>query len=108
MEDGIVVLITASSREEAEKIAETLVSDHLAACVNVVGDISSYFFWDGRAQQARESLLVCKSRKALMERLIARVKSLHSYTVPEIIALPIVAGSDDYLAWVKESTKESG
>lgn len=104
MTDGIIVLITASSRQEAEKIAASLVGEHLAACVNIVDGIHSFFFWEGKTQSASESLLICKSRKQVMDRLIARVKSLHSYSVPEIIAIPIVGGSPEYLAWVWEST----
>ncbi len=104
--EGIIVLITASSGDEAVKIAAALVNEHLAACVNIVPEVRSLFFWEGKTQDAREVLLVCKSRLPLIEKLIERVKELHSYTVPEIVALPIVAGSRDYLAWVKETVKE--
>jgi periplasmic divalent cation tolerance protein len=104
MTDGIIVLITASTPEEAAKIAASLVDGHLAACVNIVPEVRSLFFWEGRTHDARESLLICKSRKHLMEDLVSRVRALHSYTVPEIIALPIVAGSADYLNWLKENT----
>ena len=105
MAGEIVILITVSSPDEGEKIARTLVAEHLVACVNCVPGVRSFFFWDGKAQEAAEVLLVCKSTMALMERVIERVKSLHSYTVPEIIALPIVAGLPSYLAWVNDSTK---
>jgi periplasmic divalent cation tolerance protein len=104
MAEAIVILITASSPEEGAKIAQTLVAEHLVACVNSIPGIRSFFFWEGKAQEAAEVLLVCKSRMALMAKVVERVKLLHSYTVPEIIALPIVAGSPDYLAWVKDST----
>jgi len=67
--------------------------------------VRSFFLWNGKAQDASEVLLVCKSRMALMEKIFERVKSLHSYTVPEIIALPIVAGLSSYLAWVNDATK---
>lgn len=105
MGDEIIVLITASSKDEAAKIAKTLVDEHVAACVNIVPDIRSLFFWEGKTQDERETLLVCKSRQPLLDKLISRVKSLHSYAVPEIIALPIIGGSGDYLAWLKETTK---
>lgn len=105
MTDGIIILITASSDEEAQKIAKSLVDEHLAACVNIVPRIHSFFFWEGKTQDARETLLICKSRKPLMEKVISRVKSLHSYSVPEVIALPIIAGSSEYLNWVNEGTK---
>jgi periplasmic divalent cation tolerance protein len=105
MAEEIIVLITASSGEEAATIAEALVSEHIAACVNIVPEVRSLFFWEGKLQDAREVLLICKSRQPHLERLISRVKSLHSYAVPEVIALPIIAGSRDYLDWVRESTK---
>lgn len=105
MAEEIVILITAGSREEGEKIAQTLVEEHLVACVNCIPGVRSFFFWEGKTQAAAEVLLICKSRMALMDRVIERVKSLHSYTVPEIIALPVLAGLPSYLAWVKDSTK---
>jgi periplasmic divalent cation tolerance protein len=98
------VLITAGSDQEAARIAQTLLDEHLAACVNVVPGIRSFFFWEAKTQTALESLLICKSRAPLLQSIIERVKALHSYSVPEIIALPIVGGSSDYLAWVREST----
>jgi periplasmic divalent cation tolerance protein len=104
MVDGILVLITASSREEAQKISLSLVDEHLAACVNIVPEVQSLFFWEGKSQEARELLLICKSRRHLLEKLIERVKGLHSYSVPEIIALPVLGGSRDYLAWLRENT----
>ena len=106
MADEIVVLITAASDSEAAKIAQALVEEHLAACANIVPGVRSLFFWDGKTQDERETLLICKSRSALMSKIIQRVRSLHSYSVPEIIALPIIAGSPDYLEWVRETTKE--
>jgi len=106
MADEIVVLITASSREEAEKIGSALVDDRLAACVNIIPEVRSLFVWEGKRQDERETLLVAKSRRPLLDRLVARVKMLHSYTVPEVIALPVVGGSRDYLDWVEASTKE--
>jgi periplasmic divalent cation tolerance protein len=105
MGDEIVVLITASSGDEAALIGKALVDGRLAACANIVPEVRSLFFWKGRTQDERETLLIVKSRLPLMEKLIANVKSLHSYTVPEIIALPIVAGSRDYLNWLQETTK---
>ena len=101
----IIVLITASSDEEAEKIARTLVADRLAACVNIIPGIRSIFFWDGKTQDERETLLVAKSTASHMERITARVKELHSYSVPEVIALPVTAGSPGYLAWLNETVK---
>ena len=106
MADEIIVLITASSDSEAEKIARSLVDGRLVACANIVTGMRSLFFWDGKTQDEWETLLICKSRLPLMDKITRQVKELHSYSVPEIIALPIVAGSPEYLAWVRETTKE--
>jgi len=103
--DEIIVLITTSNEDEAAKIGTALVDRHLAACVNIVSAVRSLFFWEGKTRDEREMLLICKSRLPHMEQLVAQVKSLHSYTVPEVIALPIVAGSREYLDWVKDATK---
>jgi periplasmic divalent cation tolerance protein len=106
MGDEIIVLITTSTRDEAVKIGTALVDGHLVACVNIVPEVRSLFFWEGKKQDERETLLICKSRLPLMEQLVERVKSLHSYSVPEVIALPIIAGSREYLDWVKDATKK--
>jgi periplasmic divalent cation tolerance protein len=105
MGDEIVILITAAAAEEAGTIAKALVQEHLAACVNIIPGVRSFFFWEGRTQEAQEALLVCKSRLPLMGKVMERVKALHSYSVPEIIALPVAAGLESYLAWVRDSTK---
>jgi periplasmic divalent cation tolerance protein len=91
--------------EEAAKMGTALVDEHLAACVNIVPEIRSLFFWEGRTQDERETLLIAKSRRPLLTQLVSRIKTLHSYAVPEVIALPIVGGSPDYLAWLNETTK---
>ena len=105
MAGEIIVLITASSNDEAVKIGTSLVEEHLAACVNIVPEIRSVFFWEGKARDEQETLLLCKSRQQLLDKLIARVKELHSYTVPEILALPVIGGSPDYLSWLWDTTK---
>jgi periplasmic divalent cation tolerance protein len=104
--DEIIVLITTSTRDEAAKIGTELVEGHLAACVNIVPEVRSLFCWEGKLQDERETLLICKSTLMHMTQIIARVKSLHSYAMPEVIALPIIAGSQEYLDWVKDATKE--
>jgi len=106
VDDEIIVLITTPTRDEAVKIGSALVDERLAACVNIVPEMRSLFFWEGKTQDEQETLLICKSRLPRMEQLVARVKSLHSYSVPEVIALPIIAGSREYLDWVKDATKE--
>jgi periplasmic divalent cation tolerance protein len=103
-EDALVVLITVASLGEAERIARRLVEDRLAACVNIVPQVRSLFIWQGKFSQEDEVLLVVKSRRARFRELTTAVKQLHSYSVPEIIALPILVGSSDYLRWVAEST----
>ena len=100
----IVVLITASSAEEGEKIATALVDHHLVACVNIVPSVQSLFFWEGKPAQESEVLLIAKRRRPLLDKIVGHVKKTHSYKVPEIIALPIIGGSEEYLKWVREST----
>lgn len=101
----IVVLVTAANKKEAQKIASGLIRKKLAACVNIVDTVNSIFFWQGKAQKSKESLLIIKSTKAKFPRLAGLVKSLHSYDLPEMIALPIVAGYKPYLRWINESVR---
>lgn len=105
----IVILITAKDVMEAQKMSERLVAEKLAACVNIVAGVRSIFWWDRKVDQADEALMIVKSKKELFERIIKEVKSLHSYEVPEIIALPIIDGNKDYLKWINDSvlSKES-
>ncbi len=86
----IVIFITCSNKIEAQKIAQGLIKDKLAACVNIIDKIESIFWWQGKADKAKETLLVIKTKKALLNKLVKKVRSLHSYEVPEIIALPII------------------
>ena len=101
--DHIVVLITTSSASEAQAIGRALIEGRLAACVNIAPGVRSLFWWQGKIEEQEEALMVVKSRSELLPSLIETVKRLHSYTVPEVIALPILAGSPDYLAWIDES-----
>ncbi len=103
--DEIVVLITSASKEEAEKIGQLLVEKRLAACANILPTMTSIFSWEGNICREEEVLMVLKSRREIFEALVETVKRHHSYKVPEIIALPIVAGSEDYLKWVREKTQ---
>jgi len=102
--EAIVVLIAVASRGEAEKIARRLVEDRLAACVNLVPQVRSFFTWEGKLSQEDEVLLVVKSRRARFRELADTVKALHSYSVPEIIAMPILEGAADYLRWITDAT----
>jgi periplasmic divalent cation tolerance protein len=98
--DRIIVLITAGSEEEAHKIAESLVKRKKAACVNIVPMVDSLFWWKDKLDSARESLLLVKTKASLFPEIVELVKRTHSYEVPEIIALPIIAGSEGYLKWL--------
>ncbi len=100
MSDLMVVLVTASSQEEADDIATELVNSMLAACVNVIPGITSVYRWEGKLQHSQEWLLVIKSRRDVLDTLVQRVQTMHSYDLPEIIALPLTGGSDAYLGWL--------
>ena len=104
MTDELIILVTVPSRADAERIAEALVGELLAACVNVVGPIHSIYRWEGRICRDDEHLLLIKSTRAAYPALEARVKALHTYDVPEIVAVPIAMGSADYLGWIKGVT----
>lgn len=100
----IVVFITASDEDAAVKIARSLVEAKLAGCVNIIKNIRSVYRWEETVEDEPEVLMVAKTKKALFDELMKKVKELHSYTVPEIIALPIVEGSEDYLQWLRDVT----
>jgi periplasmic divalent cation tolerance protein len=102
--EPVVVLVTAGKREDALAIAHALVRDRLAACVNVLDGVTSVYRWEGKVCEDPEALLVAKTRRALVPRLAARVKELHTYTCPETIALPLVAGAKAYLDWLAAET----
>ncbi len=104
MTTAVVVLSTAGSTEEAERIATALVAERLAACVNLVAPLTSIYRWQGAIERASEVLLVIKTRRALATKLVARLRALHSYDVPEAIVLPITAGSAPYLRWLGAET----
>ena len=100
----VVVFVTTSGEEEAEKIASLLLEQRKAACVSVIPRVRSRFWWQGKLDSAQESLLIIKTRAPLIPEITDIVKKTHSYTVPEIVALPIVAGNQDYLDWVDKET----
>lgn len=103
--DPIVVLVTTKDVTEAEKIAGELVKDGLAACVNIINKVRSIYRWQGEIIRDTEALCVIKTVRGNFEQLKDRVKSLHSYIVPEVIGLPIEIGSDKYLKWLVKETK---
>jgi len=104
MSDPIIVWVTCGSEEEALKIAHSLVEERLAACVNLVFPVRSIYRWEGKIWDEKEWILIIKTQKQRFEELEKKVKSLHSYSVPEIIGLPIIEGSSFYLDWLKEMT----
>ncbi len=103
--DYMVVFITAPNEEEALKISKTLVEEKLAGCINIIRNIRSIYFWQGKIEDDTEVLMIIKTKEELFEELEKRVKSLHSYTVPEIIGIKIKKGSESYLKWLSEVTK---
>jgi periplasmic divalent cation tolerance protein len=108
MSDARFVYITAANRADALKIGRACVEARLAACANVFDGVSSVYWWQGKLTEDSEAILVMKSRAPLIDALVARIKDLHSYTVPCVVALPIVAGNPQYLAWIaQEATGET-
>ena len=102
--DNLIVFITASGEDEAAKISRALVEARLAGCVNIIKNIRSIYRWQGKIEDEKEVFMVAKTRQELFGAFTKQVKELHSYTVPEVIAIPIVEGSSDYLQWLEEVT----
>lgn len=103
MADFMVVYITVGSPEEAERLAGVLVEEKLAACVNRIGGVRSTYAWEGKIETDEEELLIIKTSSARFPQLEERVRELHSYDVPEIIAVPVLEGSRAYLQWMAEA-----
>jgi len=101
----IVIMVTTANREEAEKIARRLLDEKLIACANIIGPVSSLFWWSGKLEKSEEYVLLLKSRLELFEKLSESVKALHGYEVPEIIALPIIKGSPAYMEWLNSTLR---
>ena len=101
-----VVLTTAGSDEQAETIARTLVERRLAACVNIVGQVCSVYRFKGKIEREGEQLLIIKTAARLFPQVRETIRELHSYEVPEVLALPIVGGDEDYLSWLGEALAE--
>jgi periplasmic divalent cation tolerance protein len=105
MTHELVVLVTTSGKDEAAAIADALVSEHLAACVNIIDGIESVYRWEGKVARDREALMVIKTTSERYDAVERRVKQLHSYSTPEVIAIKIGRGSPEYLAWLLESVR---
>jgi len=99
----IVVLITAKDKKEAQRIARGLLEAKLIACANILPGVQSLFWWQGKIDSAKEVMLILKTKKILFKKIVTKVKSLHSYQTPEIIALDVGDGSRDYLKWIDSS-----
>jgi periplasmic divalent cation tolerance protein len=104
-DSAVVVMVTAGSEGEAKRVADGLIERHLAACVSIVPQVLSRYRWAGKIEESGEWLLIIKSRAALLDDIVDMVKYRHSYDVPEIIALPIVGGNEDYLEWLRHETQ---
>lgn len=103
--EEIVVLMTVSSEGEAISLSRVLVENGLVACVNIIPGVRSIFKWDGQIAEEQEFLLLAKTVRQEFDPLVSMVKANHSYKVPEIIALPIQLGNEDYLTWIRDTTK---
>lgn len=101
-----MVYITAANRDEALRIARALVEERLAACANVYEGVTSFYWWEGKVQQEGEASLVAKTRADLIDALTARVRELHSYTLPCVVAWPLAAGNPPFLDWIAEETRK--
>lgn len=101
----MLVYITTSSRVEASAIGRAMVDERLAACANVLGDITSFYWWEGAVQEDGEVSLILKTQDHLVDRLTQRVKELHSYDCPCVVAIPIAAGNPDFLDWIVNETR---
>ncbi|MFZ5516367.1 MAG: divalent-cation tolerance protein CutA [Candidatus Zhuqueibacterota bacterium] len=103
-EDIIVIFVTAANQQEAELITSALVEKKLIACGSMVSPVFSIFRWQGKINHEHEVLMILKTRRSKFNEVALEIKALHSYETPEIIALPIIAGADDYVAWVNSET----
>ncbi len=101
----IIALVVTKTEEEAEKIGKTMVKENLAASANIIPSLRSFFFWKNEFHHVREALLILNTQKNLFDVIVERTKELHSYELPEIIALPIISGSSEFLRWIRENTK---
>jgi len=104
-DDYCIAYVTTATESEAVAIARALTAERLAACVNIISPIRSLYRWQGKTCDETEHLLIIKTRRALLERMMKRIGALHSYEVPEIIAVPIIAGLPAYLRWIEEETQ---
>jgi periplasmic divalent cation tolerance protein len=107
MTDKIVIFSTCGSPEEAERLARQLVEARLAACINVITQVQSYYRWQGKVEHATECLLMIKTTRDLFSELRLALEAAHSYEIPEVLALPVIEGSPDYLAWLETGLRST-
>ena len=105
--ENVVIFITTGTDEEAHRIANMLLNQRKVACVNILPKIRSLFWWQDKLDSAQESLLIVKTRVSLLSEIVSMVREVHSYDVPEVIALPIIGGNPDYLEWIGKEVKQS-
>jgi periplasmic divalent cation tolerance protein len=103
--ENVVVLLTAANEDEGAKLAKLLVEARLAACVSLVPQARSFFWWEGKIDEQRETVMIAKTQRHVLPQLIETVQKNHSYSVPEIIALPIIGGAANYLHWLAAEVK---
>ena len=103
---AIVVFITTATAEEAQLISRMLLEQRKAACVNIVPKVDSLFWWQGELNSTQESLVIIKTKASLLPEIINQVRAAHSYEVPEIIAMPIIGGNEEYLNWIDDEVRE--
>lgn len=99
------IYVTTKDKAEARRIGRELVESRLAACVNVIDSVNSMYWWKGKVQDESEAVLIAKTKDSLAGELIAKVKSLHSYSCPCVVVLPVLDGNPDFLKWVEDETK---
>jgi len=102
----VVIFITTGTHEEANQLAEVLLKQRKAACINILPGVSSRFWWEGQLHSDQEILLIVKAKASLLDEIVGLVKEVHSYDVPEVIALPIIGGNPDYLEWIGKELQE--
>ncbi len=107
MQSFLVIYITCPSYKEAERLSRLLLQEKLAACCNIIKSVKSLFLWKGKVDEAEESLMIVKTQQSRLDALVQFVQNHHPYDVPEIIAMPIVGGAQDYLNWLKEETTDA-
>jgi periplasmic divalent cation tolerance protein len=105
MTDVASIYVTAKDAEEADRIGRVLVEERLVACVNIIEKIVSRYWWEGKTVRDEESLVIAKTKRTLVPAVIEKVKSIHSYTCPCILALPVEDGNEDFLSWIRRETR---